>query len=347
VDDLDFQLWQGDALEVLRGLPSGSVHCALTSPPFYSLRDYGCEGQIGLEASVDEWCANLVGVFRELRRVLRDDGTFWCEIGDGFANKHLIGAPWLLAFALRADGWYLRSEIIWDKPNPMPESVTDRPTKSHSTVFLLAKSPRYFFDQEAVREDALWPNGPNSPESIASPYGQGFTAGRSNGTPPAAGRNVRSVWRIATQPTPFAHFATWPEKLVERMILAGTSERGCCPECGAPWEREVERTIFAEQSIAPKSKTLDGMKRNDGDRNLGGQQFNKFKAANPDRFIGWRPTCAHDLEPIPATILDCFMGSGTSALVARRLGRRSVGIELSREYAELCARRLQQQSLFA
>jgi DNA modification methylase len=125
VDDPDFQLWQGDALEMLRGLPSGSVHCALTSPPFYSLRDYGCEGQIGLEANVDEWCANLVAVFRELRRVLRDDGTFWCEVGDGFASKQLVGAPWRLAFALQDDGWILRSEIVWSKDNPMPESVTD------------------------------------------------------------------------------------------------------------------------------------------------------------------------------------------------------------------------------
>ena len=191
LQDPDITLYNGDALEVLRELPDKSVHMCATSPPFYGLRDYQVEGQIGLEESPDEWVARLVEVFREVRRVLRDDGTLWVEIGDSYAangryddkyeakpdrvtegrdtrwalsseQKHaksrkglrtkeikpkdLLGQPWLLAFALRADGWYLRSEIIWARPNPMPESVTDRPTKAHSTVFLLSKSPRYYFD---------------------------------------------------------------------------------------------------------------------------------------------------------------------------------------------------------
>ena len=196
LSDPDITLYNGDALEVLRELPDKSVHMCATSPPFYGLRDYQVEGQIGLEESPDEWVARLVEVFREVRRVLRDDGTLWVEIGDSYAangrygdkneanpdrvtegrdtrwalsseQKHaraardygrrtsrqrLVGQPWLLAFALRADGWYLRSEIIWARPNPMPESVTDRPTKAHSTVFLLSKMPRYYFDAEAIRE---------------------------------------------------------------------------------------------------------------------------------------------------------------------------------------------------
>jgi DNA modification methylase len=202
LSDPDVTLYQGDALEVLRTLPDRSVHMCATSPPFYGLRDYGAEGQIGLEESPDEWVARLVEVFREVRRVLRDDGTLWVEIGDSYSGggpggheggtlvgtppqgagneyrrdtwgkpKDLLGQPWLLAFALRADGWYLRSEIIWARPNPMPESVTDRPTKAHSTVFLLSKSPRYFYDQEAVRE-APAPSGQSPPSQPPSPTSQ-------------------------------------------------------------------------------------------------------------------------------------------------------------------------------
>jgi DNA modification methylase len=192
LDDGDVRLHHGDALDVLRTMPDCSVQMIASSPPFWGLRDYGCDGQIGLEETPDEWCARLVGVYRECRRVLRDDGVMFIEIGDSYARggsqnapgkssvlgsgngrvgmyadvkwpdpkpipsglkaKDLVGQPWLLAFALRADGWYLRSEIIWARPNPMPESVTDRPTKAHSTVFLLSKRPRYYWDADAIRE---------------------------------------------------------------------------------------------------------------------------------------------------------------------------------------------------
>ena len=187
VADPDCTVYHGDALHTLRQLPDRSVHMCATSPPFFGLRDYGVDGQIGMEDTPDEWCARLVDVFREVRRVLRDDGTLWVEVGDGYSHggngsrdperwpkqsrsacgvrithskkksglkpKDLVGQHWLLAFALRADGWYLRSEIIWARPNPMPESVTGRPTKSHSTVFLLSKQPRYFFDPDAIRTE--------------------------------------------------------------------------------------------------------------------------------------------------------------------------------------------------
>jgi DNA modification methylase len=359
LQDPDVTILQGDSLELLQGLPSGSVHMACTSPPFYGLRDYSVDGQIGLEATPDEWVQRLVGVFRELRRVLRDDGSLWVEIGDSYAGggqaqpqtkdilppslengpkpgmhgdlftrerrgnvaapgykpKDLIGAPWLLAFALRADGWFLRSEIIWAKPNPMPESVTDRPTVSHSRVFLLTKSARYFYDAEAIRE----PHQPDGREVTtrtvtngSHPNYQEFGHEEGRERWPGNGRNRRSVWTIPTQPYPEAHFATWPEKLVEPMILAGTSERGVCPVCGAPWERIVEGRSLDSQSLEPRCRA-----------------------------------CGAPLATRPAVVLDVFGGAGTTAVVARRLGRKAILLELNPDYCALAARRLQQQSLFA
>jgi DNA modification methylase len=456
LQDPDVTILQGDALELLQGLPSGSVHMACTSPPFYGLRDYGTgsweggdpdcdhtwnyppgrEGretpggrggsfpesrqtygqtcgkcgatridqQIGLEATPDEWVERLVGVFRELRRVLRDDGQLWIEVGDSFASsstynttntlhtengwkqdgerrpnvrppagvkpKDLIGAPWLLAFALRADGWYLRSEIIWAKPNPMPESCRDRPTVSHSRVFLLTKSARYFYDAEAIREPHHIGNGGRqraqlrgnaSPRIAAAPGSKqtGSTFDTHEYNP--AGRNRRSVWTIPTEPYPEAHFATWPTRLVEPMVLAGTSERGVCPECGAPWERitEQEKENVKPVTIGPKVQGY--LDRDDRQRPFPqgrtGESF-RWKVTT----TGWRPTCKHQVlgphgsngeegyappPPVPATILDPFGGAGTTAVVARKLGRRAILLELNADYCALAARRLQQQSLFA
>ncbi len=399
LQDADVQIFCGDALDVLREMPDASVHMCATSPPFYGLRDYGVEGQIGLEDSPDAWVARLVEVFREVRRVLRDDGTLWVEIGDSYASsqasdnrtseersksstlgpkrdglggqnaahvavsfeprklnsgvkpKDLIGQPWLLAFALRADGWYLRSEIIWARPNPMPESVTDRPTKAHSTVFLLSKKPRYYMDMEAIREALIYPEQLHQSAGVSrvtDARGQsaretgrtdGFTRPLRNAGNPA-GANARSVWQIATEPTPFAHFATWPQKLVQRMILAGTSDRGVCPECGAPRVRVTE-TSRQEQDV-------------ERIRNVGGRTdgFTRTKASGGLRpvevsTLGWRPSCSHEADPIPATVLDIFGGSGTTAIVARKLGRRAILIELNESYAALAADRLSQQSLFA
>lgn len=320
LDDGDIRLYHGDAEAILNQLAAESAQCIVTSPPFWALRDYGVDGQIGLEPTPEAWCERLVAVFRACRRVLRDDGVLWLEVGDTYVAgqggrqtaagempavplaqdggigtgdagswqsgatakmtpargttdlkpKDLTGTPWMLAFALRADGWYLRADVIWHRPNPMPESVTDRPTKAHSYVFLLTKSARYFYDADAIREHRLFA-GTNA-TSRKPGHDDATVRGGSRfaGEVPAA-RNARSVWSIATEPTPFAHFATFPQALVERCIKAGSRE---------------------------------------GD-----------------------------------TVLDPFMGSGTTALVARRLGRNAVGIELNEDYLRIAAKRTDQLSL--
>jgi len=300
-----------DCLEALCKLPDESVHCVVTSPPYWGLRDYGINGQLGLESSFQDYLATMVKVFREVRRVLRKDGTLWLNMGDsyvhgvpgggsvfdngrtdgrifyegdkargrtkistfinGLKSKDLCGIPWRLAFALQADGWYLRSDIIWHKPNPMPESVTDRPTKSHEYVFLMSKSERYFYDAEAVKEDradnrendgALKPSERNRggrKDGFTKP--NGIDLAHLNGK-----RNRRSVWTIPTAPFPEAHFATFPPALVEPCILAG------CPKGGL--------------------------------------------------------------------VLDPFGGAGTTALIAERLGRETILIELNPQYAAMAERRL-------
>lgn len=263
------KIYFGDCRESLRAMAAAGVkvQTCVTSPPYFGLRDYGHAGQIGLEPTPDEFIAELVEVFRCVRDVLADDGTLWVNIGDSYARnggsdrkpsatsvvgstrrsmeqmpkrqqsapdgikeKDLIGIPWMLAFALRADGWYLRQEIIWHKPNPMPESVTDRCTKAHEQIFLLSKSPRYFFDAEAIKEPAVStkPAG-NKSHKGATAYDEGDEKHRTKaGLMALAGvewetRNRRSVWTVATRPYKGAHFATFPPALIEPCILAGSA----------------------------------------------------------------------------------------------------------------------------
>ena len=315
----------GDCRAVLATMEAESVHTVVTSPPYWGLRDYGAEGQLGLEPTPEQYVENMVAVFREVRRVLRSDGTLWLNLGDSYAGggqtgrndggrpekgkgwaeydikrtkvrrddglkpKDLVGIPWRVAFALQADGWYLRSDIIWSKPNPMPESVTDRPTKAHEYLFLLAKSSSYYFDADAVREgfadERMGASGARS-LNYSEGSGRNDTLGgdgkRGLGvSPAAAGRNIRSVWTIATQPYPGAHFATFPPKLVEPCILAGTSERGVCPECGAPWRRVVEYQ-------------RNGKDWRSGDRLAKGRGAEQRQPDVPRTTTGWQPTCTHD-----------------------------------------------------
>jgi DNA modification methylase len=328
-------LIQADARQI--PLADKSVQCCVTSPPYWGLRDYGVAGQLGLEKTPEEYVASMIEVFREVKRVLRDDGTLWLNLGDSYATgagsgrsmggdcfgkqnkvidessypecqpnrmpiaglkpKDLVGIPWMLAFALRADGWYLRSDIIWSKPNPMPESVTDRPTKAHEYIFLLSKSERYFYAGEAIAEHAIvgWngssftseqdvitkPNlgsGPRNVDGHRSAHMAGTQRNDGDrwrtadgGVAPRGLRNKRTVWEVATNPFPEAHFATFPEDLIKPCILAG------CPAGG--------------------------------------------------------------------TVLDPFMGSGTTALVARNLQCHAVGLELNAAYIQIAAKRLSQEVL--
>ena len=310
----------GDATEVIRTIPDQMVHCVVTSPPYYGLRDYGDAGQVGLENGPKEYIDRLVGIFSEVRRVLRDDGTLWLNIGDSYAGsgkagggknrpeyphmprtsegakrKDLLGIPWMLAFALRADGWYLRQDIIWQKPNAMPESVQDRCTKSHEYIFLLSKSPNYYFDAAAIREAAVgFDNSPiaGSAGTFGNPQarkrkgnartfrgGGAYTKGQSfensagvereshgNIQNETGLRNKRSVWEVATKNTTNFHYAVYPEELIVPCISAG------CPEGG--------------------------------------------------------------------TVLDPFMGTGTTAVVAKKLGRNYLGIEIMPANVEYTQRRL-------
>lgn len=263
----------GDCLNILPTLPEKLVQCVVTSPPYYGLRDYGCDGQIGLETTPEAYVEKLVAVFREVRRVLRDDGTLWLNLGDSYAGsnqgagtknptpkqasnkgtgymltenhvsklakidglkpKDLIGIPWRVAFALQADGWYLRSEIIWHKPNPMPESVTDRPTKSHEQIFLLTKSARYYYDAEAVKEECSESNIKDfKARKTLDNKGKGAGAyetvrgdlcrSREAYMPEDFKRNRRSVWTITTKPFREAHFATFPPEIPTICIKAGS-----------------------------------------------------------------------------------------------------------------------------
>lgn len=226
----------GDCRELLKTLPDCSVQTCVTSPPYWGLRDYGHADQLGLEKTPQEYVANMVAVFREVRRVLRDDGTLWLNLGDSYLRKSLVGIPWMTAFALRDDGWYLRSDIIWAKPNPMPESVRDRPTKAHEYVFLMSKSERYRYDVDAVREPMAHPE--LARKQVASPNANRAgdyqaQSGRHDGgqhisgvgfrSNPDAGRNRRSVWAVTPKPFKGAHFATMPPGLVEPCILAGSA----------------------------------------------------------------------------------------------------------------------------
>lgn len=381
-----------DALDYLRRLPDECVHNVITSPPYYSLRDYGIDGQIGLESTPGAYIARIVEVFAEVRRVLRADGTCWLNIGDSYWNstfirsstadaflnkgddgydayyaqngggvdggkrrstkhptikeKDLMLMPARVAIALQDSGWYVRAEIIWHKVNPMPESVTDRPTKAHEMVYLLSKSPDYWYDQEAVREahqldslkryeyglrsrapaDGYVSAGANNPRAITNCKRMG-----DNVNP--AGRNLRDVWAIPSEPFAGAHFATFPRALVERCLRAGCPARTCAV-CGAPWEREIEREYLSASTYKANEVDRISMGR--------GRNVTRMGDGVNVKTLGFHPTCAHDhtFATLPGIVLDPFMGSGTVALVAREWGRDYIGCDLSPAYVAMAQARL-------
>ena len=338
-------LYHADAKQL--PIPDNSVDCVVTSPPYWGLRDYGLDEQgLGLEPTPEEFCANMVEVFREVWRVLKPTGTVWMNLGDIYSDKQLIGIPWRVAFALQADGWYLRSDIIWSKPNPMPESITDRPTKAHEYVFLLTKSQRYYYDADAIREETgsevswdTWQKTRNvkiegdTHGDLQRGVNGGFGAKKQSFSHPN-GRNKRTVWEIPTQPYPEAHFATYPEKLVEPCIMAGTSEKGVCAECGKPWERimEVSGGTIGTAWHDHADDSSRGMRDNSNGKSTDGTYKREHK--------GWQPTCECNADTIPATVLDPFAGSGTTLAVAQRLGRKGIGTDLNEEYLRLASKRL-------
>src|SRR5690554_2409615 len=408
----EFRILEGDVLARLREIESGSVRCCVTSPPYWGLRDYGVDGQLGLERTPEEYVAALVAVFREVRRVLRDDGTLWLNLGDSYAGslgaqsrggppsdsstlrgnghvgggpkikslsatqiaahpkgqthtgslartpglkpKDLVGIPWRVAFALQADWWYLRSDIIWAKPSAMPESVKDRPTKAHEYIFLLAKSPRYYYDADAIREPlagttverSKYPRFQNPKNRLANKIGVAKNV--NYGSPKTeesaikrmlqrGKRNKRTVWTVATRPFKGAHFAVFPPDLIEPCILAGAPEKAC-PHCGAPWERVTERKTINKEGWGPSKKNHREY--------LGEETIFKNgygRAGNPIVYtIGWKPTCQCENNDGSGRgiVLDPFFGSGTTGVVAAKHGRQWIGIELNPEYIRIAEERL-------
>lgn len=431
---------RGHVLEVLRTLPEESVHCVVTSPPYWGLRAYGTEpqvwggepahghswiatiprrprspddcpnsplqqgskgtlfeaqggelcpcgawrGELGLEPTPELYVAHVAEVFDDVRRVLRSDGTLWLNLGDTYHTdspvrhssaeafspawdpaqtrsrggnrrraarcgdlkpKDLAGIPWRVAFELQRRGWWLRSDCIWAKRNPMPEPTRDRPTHAHEYVFLLTKSRHYFYDAEAVREPLqessvrrLRHHLPNSADN------PGYRSKHQRGdfrrfpmlanTDPRRGRALRSVWWLATQPYRGAHFATFPESLPEICIRAGTSERGACANCGRPWIRHIRVEGGGIGHDWHPVKSLE----------LGRAQGIAAPGLNDGTYrridLGFLKHCpCPTRKVVPCVVLDPFVGSGTVLAVARRLGRRSLGIDLNPAYIELARAR--------
>jgi DNA modification methylase len=360
------QIIIGDA----RNLPlvDKSVHCCVTSPPYWSLRDYGVEDQIGQESTPEEYIANIVRVCSEVYRVLRDDGTFWLNLGDSYANdtkwggdggnassknytsglggcvgqkvkrstglppKSLMGMPWRVAFALQDYGWTLRQDIVWQKPNGMTESVRDRCTKAHEYVFLLAKRQRYFYDAEAVKvRAAKGASGSLFTTGKTAQYQEGRSSYKERVD--SEFRNLRSVWKISTHSFRGAHFATFPPKLASRCILAGTSAKGCCPECGSPWVRVVERTRVPTRT--GKNTKIAGL-----DSDVVGNR-DPLRHVSVTKSLGWKPSCKCGREDAqPCVVLDPFSRAGSAGVAAVAAGRRYIGIEINPEYAAMADRRI-------
>jgi DNA modification methylase len=404
---MSYQIIQGDCIEGMKQIPDASVHCVVTSPPYYGLRDYGVDGQIGLEESPEAYVARLVDVFREVRRILRDDGTVWLNLGDTYVsnagdrnkvggfqanpnkdrlsaesamsfNKHgkgykfkdLMGIPWRVAFALQADGWYLRQDIIWHKPNPMPESVTDRCTKSHEYIFLLSKSARYYFDHEAIKEVGVMTSqssaGSNQRDTSITHGVGGGNSGINEAKKKLAQelkllghstRNKRSVWTVATQPYPEAHFAVYPTKLIEPCILAGTSEKGCCATCGAPWKRLNGRSCkncgnFIEHQHKScntcgfinngwKNERVVNLATRAGESDVIGSLVARKSQITVNHIsLDFIKSCNCDSDVVPCTVFDPFTGSGTTGLVALTNNRNFIGTELNPEYVKIAEKRL-------
>ena len=405
-----------DAMTFLRSLPDESVHCVVTSPPYWGLRDYGtgewqggdpdCEHkvggqvadskwegaittgvrpgvdastcrkcgaeridqQIGLEPTIQDHIDALVTLFREVRRVLRKDGTLFLNYGDCYASsvngrsaadtkatgnddrtfrdkpfstvggtlkpKDLCMLPHRVAIALQDDGWWVRADIVWAKPNPMPESARDRPTRSHEYIFLLAKSRHYWYDDVAVSEPAKYANDPRGSRADRR---RGVVSNSMHGKGTGERRNKRDVWSVNTVGFKGAHFATFPPKLIEPCILAGCPDK-VCATCGKPWKRLVERTFVPQPDVSIERgvKGASGQKPMDETSGWDGVPRGTTRVET----VGWAPACKHEGEPVPGVVLDMFAGAGTVGLVAKRLGRSYLLNDLSPAYVAMAQERI-------
>jgi len=379
--ELTWQMINADVREGLAQLDAGSVQCVITSPPYFGLRNYGVDGQIGMEATPQAFVCALVEVFRDVRRVLRDDGVCFVNLGDSYAGsgkgptdasqigkqftgvsskstlagytsenvkirqqvlgsggrveglkpKDLCLIPERFALAMQDDGWWVRSRIAWCKTACMPESVTDRPTNAWEHIWLFTKKSRYYWDQEAVRVPLA---SDNLIRTAVNGLGNGeLGAGSRNGSPQTSGRNLWNYWFLGPEPYADAHFATFPTEIPRLAISAGTSERGCCPTCGAPWRRVTASENLTKRPVGGKlAELVTAGSRQDG---------NLFMGNPVVTTTGWSLSCScPEQTPVPCQVLDPFAGSGTTLLVAERLGRDSIGIELNPTYVELARKRI-------
>jgi DNA modification methylase len=336
----------GDASERLRSLPESAIDCAVTSPPYYALRDYGASGQIGLEGNVEAWVESLRVVFREVARILKPGGSLWLNLGDSFSRhikygappKGMLAAPERLLLALMADGWILRGKVIWSKPNGLPNSVADRLNVNYEFVYFLVREPDYFFDLDAIREP--YRSRGAKRESIgkattpdwAGPLASGAQDGLRRARPAdqpghPLGKNPGSVWEIPTFGFRGSHFATFPPKLVRRPILASCPE-AVCTRCGRPWKRRVTvtRLPVGPASEAPKPRDDNVMRFKDRWHTI--------------RRVGELLPCGCGAPTLPGVVLDPFMGAGTVGLVAEELKRDWLGIEISDKYRKLAMKRI-------
>lgn len=390
------EIIQGDCLETMKQWPDECVDMCVTSPPYFGLRDYKADGQIGLEETPEQYVEKLVAVFREVRRVLKKDGTCWVNLGDsyngsgkasgrtwedgkvpnmstkqnsnngsiisgktniaGLKPKDLLGIPWMVAFALRADGWYLRQDIIWNKPNPMPESMTDRCTKAHEYIFLLSKNQSYYYDHETIKEPSV------DYESLKGRSFRGRTSIYEEGAMPAKKcgknsrifqdrdpnhpedrkdaenktyptKNKRSVWTVTVnKPIKAAHFAMYPLELIRPCIKAGCP-KWVCPKCGKARRRIVEKTPVPKDCYTDTSKPSEISAV--GNHAVGfGQKYQDFMNENPPKTIGWSD-CGCNAGFNGGIVLDPFMGGGTSATVATQEGCNFIGCEINPDNIEI------------
>ena len=424
---MSVDLRQGHVLDLLRDMPSASVHMVCTSPPYYGLRDYGLEptvwggdpdhahtfaasisvdqagtfshrfcvcgawrGALGLEPSPELYVDHMLEVFAEVRRVLRPDGTLWLSLGDSYAGsgkgpsnsvqavasqigrnpqqfmngqaptqwvsvprglkaKDLMLMPYRVVMALQAAGGWVRSQICWHKRACMPESVQDRPVSSWEPIFLLTRQARYYYDAEGVRDRVGEETRRNAEFRGVTVYKDHIADRISNharrpdgvsssGEPSLDGRNLRNVWSLGPEPFASAHFATFPTSIPDRCIRAGTSEHGCCAECGAPWRRTTSSRLVKSPAHGPGSQMRTDRENGQNVNGWAGMPRLRREVAT----TGWQPACKHDAEPVPCTVLDPFAGAGTTLMVADRLGRDGIGLELNPEYVAMAERRIAQ-----